>query len=100
VCRDGEGIGPAVVGADYSSVLFSGMHAVLVEGAAEPVPSADIQLRDTPSIGNRSGLAAQGGCGSSEGSGGAGSLGSRPGYVHVTAKILALASIDMSVLRG
>ena len=39
---------------------------VLVEGAAEPVPSADIQLRDPLTIGNRLGERAHG-CGSPEG---------------------------------
>jgi putative transposase len=34
---------------------WSGSMPVLVEGAAEPVPSADIQLRDPLRIGNRFG---------------------------------------------
>ncbi len=34
---------------------WSGSMSVLVEGAAEPVPSADIQLRDPLRIGNRFG---------------------------------------------
>jgi len=34
---------------------WSGSMPVLVEGAAEPVPSGDIQLRDTLTIGNRLG---------------------------------------------
>jgi len=34
---------------------WSGSMPVLVEGAAEPVPSADIQLRDPLRIGNRLG---------------------------------------------
>ncbi len=34
---------------------WSGSMPVLVEGAAEPVPSADIQLRDPLTIGNRLG---------------------------------------------
>lgn len=33
---------------------------VLVEGAAEPVPSADIEVRDLFRIGNRFGYPAQG----------------------------------------
>ena len=43
-----------VVGADYSSVLVSGM-PILVEGAAESVPSADVEVRDPLRIGNRFG---------------------------------------------
>jgi hypothetical protein len=42
------------VGADYSSVLAR-QRAVLVEGAAELISSADIQLRDPLRIGNRIG---------------------------------------------
>ena len=34
---------------------WSGSMPVLVEGATEPVPSADIQLRDPLTIGNRLG---------------------------------------------
>ena len=34
---------------------WSGSMPVLVEGATEPVPSADIQLRDLLRIGNRFG---------------------------------------------
>jgi len=35
--------------------FWSGSMPVLVEGAAEPVPSADIEVRDLLRIGNRSG---------------------------------------------
>ena len=39
------------VGADYSSVLVR-QHDGLVEGAAEPVPSADVETRDPVGISN------------------------------------------------
>ena len=32
---------------------WSGDMSVLVEGAAEPVPPADVEVRDPPGIGNR-----------------------------------------------
>ena len=57
---------PQIVGADYSSELVR-QHLVLVEDAAEPVPSADIRLRDPFRIGHRLGYRTER-CGSSQGS--------------------------------
>ena len=49
------GCAASIVGAGYSSVLVRGSMPVFVEGAAEPVPSADIEVRDPLGIGNRFG---------------------------------------------
>ena len=57
---------PNGAGADYSSVLVTGSMLVLVEDAAEPVPSADLEVRDLLRVGYRFGERAQG-CGSPEG---------------------------------
>jgi hypothetical protein len=55
--RSAIGVAESILAALWVPIIqpcWSGSMPVLVEGAAEPVPSADTQLRDPLRIGNRS----------------------------------------------
>jgi hypothetical protein len=53
--RPGSGLGPADPVSTIVHPFWSGSMPVLVEGAAEPVPSADVEVRDPLGIGHRFG---------------------------------------------